>query len=585
MKKLFLTIATTIALTILASCTSDSELGTHASSASVTITATAQQLQTRAPGDIKTTFYPGDEITLTHATVDYTYQFTTAQTWQPTGNALLLPIDDATPITITAKYTVAPDPLTATATTTDGTLTLSIAPDGSPLWNINLSFTHQKAVIDVTLLAPDLTNITALMQTITIGTTTSTTPTDILVPEGNITTVTVVAAGITYPATTNTTLTANTRYHLTFVCSPTTPTVTIAATTPTWTEGGTGTVPAGYHYYIDSEEEFQKWATDMQTPANLTKKAIQLIDINWNAAWTPVGTDANPFTGVYNGNGHTITGLKPGVVNIYSGMFGRVGLGAVLTGIHLRGVKIDNAATTAGLLAGYAYDDTHSNPIIISLCSAQGTIKIPFGEAGGLVGTAYNTHITRCYADATITATAPNTHTYCGGLVGYNYITSIIACGANTRIEITDADGNYGYYAGGLVGYNYNNSNIFFCYATGTVNIEGTGSNRCAGGLVGSNYSSTIAHCYATAVATKLFVGFNNTDATIVFCHPTDEPDTRYDLVADPDGIKSNIHTIHRDPDNGYHDALNPITVNFYGAKVWTNAEFPLINYNHNGGK
>lgn len=352
-----LTIITAIITTMLmAACTADTEPTNQ--TATVTIAATAQQFlpsmrgggseadggvgTTRATTDIKTNFLPGDEITidLNDGTYCY-YQYTTAATWEPTGNALAFPLSPTAPITLTAKYPTGPDPLTATASTADGTITLTIDPTtGQPQWNIALSFAHQKAVVDVIVMDPQMNIITHLMQSVTINNNpTSNTPTNILMPTTEtITKVRVVVAGITYDAPVNpaATLAANTRYTIAFICNPTKPTVTINTTGPNWTEGETGTVPAGYHYYIYNSDDLQAWAGDTKGIGS-DRKAIQMANIEWNAAWTPIN-----FSGTYNGNGHTITGLNISTTSnssygTCSGMFGYVGGNAILTGIHLRG--------------------------------------------------------------------------------------------------------------------------------------------------------------------------------------------------------------------------------------------------------
>ncbi|MDL2300012.1 hypothetical protein LJC21_04830, partial [Bacteroides sp. OttesenSCG-928-E20] len=47
----------------------------------------------------------------------------------------------------------------------------------------------------------------------------------------------------------------------------------------------------------------------------------------------------------------------------------------------------------------------------------------------------------------------------------------------------------------------------------------------------------------------------------------------------------TSIPTIHRDPTTGYHDALYPIAATFNANNVWTEANYPTINYNYNGGR
>ncbi|MDL2299934.1 hypothetical protein LJC21_04435, partial [Bacteroides sp. OttesenSCG-928-E20] len=156
MKRFQAVLIATWAIILTTSCTSEvPDPGFHTDEATVSITAnTAGFLPltrggaplgaegfTRAGSNIKTNFLPGDVIKLSGtgitdgSTLDATY--TANGTWQTT---LALPIDAA--VSLKAEYLTGTDPLTATATTTDGTITLGADPaTGKPVWNITFNFT------------------------------------------------------------------------------------------------------------------------------------------------------------------------------------------------------------------------------------------------------------------------------------------------------------------------------------------------------------------------------------------------------------------------------------------------------------
>ncbi|WP_163215484.1 GLUG motif-containing protein [Bacteroides sp. 519] len=174
-------------------------------------------------------------------------------------------------------------------------------------------------------------------------------------------------------------------------------------------------------------------------------------------AWTPIGRYGKPYKGIFDGGGHTITGLTINSTERSQGFFGTTDNGTVISNIHLRGVNIVGG-NKIGALVGENYGS-------IIQCSATGSIK--GGEhTGGLVGVNYGTGtITACYATGNVEGS-----NHIGGLIGGNDGT-IAACYATSNVV--------GNGIGGLVGNNF--GAITACYATG--NIEGSN----AGALVGNN--------------------------------------------------------------------------------------------------
>ena len=89
--------------------------------------------------------------------------------------------------------------------------------------------------------------------------------------------------------------------------------------------------------------------------------------------WKPIGMqysgDDRSFTGIYNGNGYTISHLKISDMQdgLAAGLFGMTSGDALLIGIHLRDVEIISDKTlNVGTLVGLNEGST------VSLCSAQG---------------------------------------------------------------------------------------------------------------------------------------------------------------------------------------------------------------------
>ncbi len=129
-------------------------------------------------------------------------------------------------------------------------------------------------------------------------------------------------------------------------------------------------------------------------------------DITLSSAWTPLGTEAAPFTGTLDGNGHTIRNLTvSNTQQSNQGLFGYIGPTGEVMNLRIENAYV-TAADNAGILAGV-------NQGAISRVSVQGTIT-GANAVGGLVGTNSGL-INDSYATAAVTGKDKN-----GGLVGSN---------------------------------------------------------------------------------------------------------------------------------------------------------------------
>jgi hypothetical protein len=200
---------------------------------------------------------------------------------------------------------------------------------------------------------------------------------------------------------------------------------------------GTGTV--NDPYLISTAQEFSL----LSWYSGILNKQIKLtanLDLSGFLLY-PIG-DLGRFTGVFDGNGHTISNAVITRLNGDNiGIFGYTGgqiknLGVVDANIQGR--------DTVGILAGKSF-------AAITSCYTTGTVS-GHDNVGGLVGDKYSGTISSCYATATVSGS--------GQLVG------------------------------GLVGcHEYGTTTS--CYATGAVN----GSSP-VGGLIGSNFSGTVTSSF-----------------------------------------------------------------------------------------
>ena len=185
----------------------------------------------------------------------------------------------------------------------------------------------------------------------------------------------------------------------------------------------------------------------------LSANYIQTADIVLTQGnWTPIGDSLNSFIGTYNGNGHTIKGLRINNTDSFAqnqGMFGYIDTDGKVEKLGLIDVNI----TSRGYVSGIA----GINGGTIQNCYVTGSVT-SIGNTGGIGGIAGNNYgiIRNCYNTGSVTG--------------------VVTCG-------------------GIVGINSSGGTIQNCYATNSVTSSGTSVD--AGGIVGSNEGGTIRNCVA----------------------------------------------------------------------------------------
>jgi hypothetical protein len=164
------------------------------------------------------------------------------------------------------------------------------------------------------------------------------------------------------------------------------------------------------------------------------------------------------FTGVFDGNDHTISNLTIEGGG-FLGLFGQTGYGAKISNLGLEEVDVNGVGDSVGGLVG-------GNGGSITNCYSTGSVSGQL-NVGGLVGCSGN--ITTSYSTATVTGSV-----FVGGLVGgIGRVGTIIASYSTGKVNGDE-------FVGGLVGLNDDGS-IINSYSTGAVS-----GNDDIGGLVGS---------------------------------------------------------------------------------------------------
>jgi hypothetical protein len=204
---------------------------------------------------------------------------------------------------------------------------------------------------------------------------------------------------------------------------------------------------------------------------------ILTADIDLSAytgtAFHIIGTLRTPFTGSFDGDGHTISNFThTSTGTVWIGLFGYVGNGGEIKDLGMVDVNLDGGYVVGGLV-GISYGT-------VSNCYATGNVTAASGVGGGLVGWNRYGTVSNCYATGNITG-----ERYVGGLVGTNRGT-VSNCYAAGNVSGANS-------VGGLVGA-HDRATVSNCYATGSVTGE-----LDVGGLVGRNHYGTVSNCYATA--------------------------------------------------------------------------------------
>ena len=202
------------------------------------------------------------------------------------------------------------------------------------------------------------------------------------------------------------------------------------------------------------------------------------IDASATAGWVgggfvPVGT----FTGVFDGLGHTITGLtinRPGTNNV--GLFG-----------FANGATIRNVGLNAATITGNSYVGSLAGLMDVSVSNISNSYSSSAaisgaGFVGGLVGWIRG-NISYSYSTGSATGTGAT-----GGLSGSNQFGQSNISNSYSSMNVS------GNAAGGLVG--GNDGIISKSYSTGTV------TGNYAGGLAGQNHAGTILDSYSTGAVT-----------------------------------------------------------------------------------
>ena len=256
--------------------------------------------------------------------------------------------------------------------------------------------------------------------------------------------------------------------------------------TPVVWDGTTETEPPIVDdvYQIGTAAELAWFRTKVNQDNSYNAVLIDDIDLAENE-WEPIGTTSNTYKGIFNGNHHTITGLKITEAKPNKGLFGVIN-GATIQNLNVEGYINCGTKNYIGGIVGQIVTNG-----VIENCSFSG--EVTGAHVGGLVGGYVTTpqdsvgsvSIRNCFNTADVTYTGTFTSINAGGIVGNaNANCIIINCYNTGTISSTGRSGGIAGNASGAV-------TIENCYNIGSNADKG----NYVGGIVGWNFG-TIKNCY-----------------------------------------------------------------------------------------
>ena len=261
-----------------------------------------------------------------------------------------------------------------------------------------------------------------------------------------------------------------------------------------------------YYHIISSAEELIAFR-DYVNNGGEDQNGRLAADITLSGTWQGIGTEAQPYSGIFDGNGHNVSGLSSqsdnaglfGVVNNstihHLTVSGNFSSGQYMGGIAGKAVSstIDNCQSSINISSGSYLGGivgSADNCIISNCAHTENTIgNTSSGHVGGIAGsTSSQTEIYNCFNAGRIYG-----YDCFGGVVGYNGSNCSIT---NSYNKAAFKDMHYVDTGGGIVGYNC--GSIVNCYSSGSMTcktINGDMGMKMCGGVVGYNHTNSSCYC------------------------------------------------------------------------------------------
>ena len=269
-------------------------------------------------------------------------------------------------------------------------------------------------------------------------------------------------------------------------------------------------------YGIASEKQLQWFAAKVNGgDTAISGKLTANIDLTSVESWTPIGSLKQPFTGSFDGDGHSITGMSitfdsddKSIGAPYLGLFGYVKGTAdkkaeiknlTLTGkLNITENYRNSYAYSGGLVGAAEYVSFTDVTTDVTVTAKQGTAPYPWSYIGGFAGTVKNADFLRCVNNGSVTSDGD----YVSGFVPKSETTTYTACANNGAITGRTK-------IGGL-GAEVKSTKVVDSCNTGAIGLiaYGTGKQAIGGLFAEIRYGSSITRSYNSgAVTGDCYVG------------------------------------------------------------------------------
>ena len=269
-------------------------------------------------------------------------------------------------------------------------------------------------------------------------------------------------------------------------------------------------------YGIASEKQLQWFAAKVNGgDTAISGKLTANIDLTSVESWTPIGSLKQPFTGNFDGDGHSITGMSitfdsddKSIGAPYLGLFGYVkgteAQKAEIKNLTLTGTLSitenyrNSYAYSGGLVGAAEYVSFTDVTTDVTVTAKQGTAPYPWSYVGGFAGTVKNADFLRCVNNGSVTSDGD----YVSGFVPKSETTTYTACANNGAITGRTK-------IGGL-GAEVKSTKVVDSCNTGAIGLiaYGTGKQAIGGLFAEIRYGSSITRSYNSgAVTGDCYVG------------------------------------------------------------------------------
>lgn len=272
----------------------------------------------------------------------------------------------------------------------------------------------------------------------------------------------------------------------------------LAAENTTDFAGGDGS--AKNPYLIANKQQLANASKYLEASFKLTAD----ITLTKSDTFKPIGEDGDkPFTGSFDGDSHTISGLVVDIKSsdaVYAGLFG-YNAGTVENLGVLDFSIVANA--TGSIFSSYAGAVCGFNEGVIDNCYSTGDVtavsKSTSAYAGAIAGNNTGGEIISCYNSGDVTSKTDGTAAkdYAGGIVGSNFGGKVESCYNTGKVSGKT-------YVGGIAGYNQYAAVINRSYNMGSVTASDESDNASvfAGGIAGYHFRAVLTNCYNTGAVT-----------------------------------------------------------------------------------